>query len=219
MNFITQKEVDIPIGSLTVQGSLVLPKENNGIVIFSHGSGSSRYSRRNQMVAKKLNEHNFGTLLFDLLTEEEDQIYENRFDIDLLAKRLMIVTEWVKKHPSTKDHAIAYFGASTGAASALMAASKIKEISAIVCRGGRPDLAMNLLPKVIAPTLLIVGSLDLDVLALNRLAYNKLVSIKQIEIIQGASHLFEEPGKMELVSSLACNWFEKYLQPIGIINS
>jgi len=219
MNFITQKEVDIPIGSLSVQGSFVLPKENNGIVIFSHGSGSSRYSRRNQMVAKKLNEHNFGTLLFDLLTEEEDQIYENRFDIDLLAKRLMIVTEWVKKHPSTKNHAIAYFGASTGAASALMAASKIKEISAIVCRGGRPDLAMNLLPKVSAPTLLIVGSLDQDVLSLNRLAFDKLVSVKQIEIIQGASHLFEEPGKMEIVSSLACSWFEKYLQPVEITNS
>lgn len=171
------------------------------------------------MVAKKLNEHNFGTLLFDLLTEEEDQIYENRFDIDLLAKRLMIVTEWVKKHPSTKNHTIAYFGASTGAASALMAASKIKEISAIVCRGGRPDLAMNLLPKVSAPTLLIVGSLDQDVLSLNRLAYDKLVSVKQIEIIQGASHLFEEPGKMEIVSSLACSWFEKYLQPVEITNS
>ena len=219
MNFITQKEVDIPIGKLTVQGSLILPKHNNGIVIFSHGSGSSRYSRRNQMVSKKLNENNFGTLLFDLLTEEEDQIYENRFDIDLLTKRLILVTEWVKQNPSTNTCTIAYYGASTGAASALMAASKVNEISAVVSRGGRPDLAMNFLPKVTAPTLLIVGSLDHDVLALNKLAYDKLSCTKRLEIIQDASHLFEEAGKMEEVSSLACNWFGKYLQPVEILNS
>lgn len=218
MNFITQKEVDIPIGKLTVQGSLVLPKENNGIVIFSHGSGSSRYSRRNQMVAKKLNENNFGTLLFDLLTEEEDQIYENRFDIDLLTKRLILVTEWVRKNPTTNNCSIAYFGASTGAASALMAAARVNDISAVVSRGGRPDLAMNLLNKVIAPTLLIVGSLDHDVLALNQIAFQKLACIKQIEIIQGASHLFEEQGKMEEVSTIACKWFEKYLKPIEILH-
>lgn len=219
MNFITQIEVDIPIGKLTVQGSLVLPKTNNGIVIFSHGSGSSRYSRRNQMVAKKLNEKNFGTLLFDLLTEEEDQIYENRFDIDLLTKRLILVTEWVRKYPSTNTYAIAYYGASTGAASALMAATKVKEVSAVVSRGGRPDLAMDFLSKVTAPTLLIVGSLDHDVLDLNKLAYDKLECTKKLEIVQGASHLFEENGKMEEVSSLACNWFEKYLQPVELIKN
>lgn len=216
MNFITQKEVDIPIGKLTVQGSLVLPKENNGIVIFSHGSGSSRYSRRNQMVAKKLNDNNFGTLLFDLLTEEEDQIYENRFDIDLLSKRLIMVTEWVRKQANTNHTQIAYFGASTGAASALMAAAKLKNISAVVSRGGRPDLAMKSLPNVVSPTLLIVGSLDQDVLALNKIAFDELKCEKNIEIIEGASHLFEEPGKMDLVCTIATNWFEKFMEPIKI---
>ena len=178
MNFITQKEITIPIGKLNLQGSLVLPKENNGIIIFSHGSGSSRYSRRNQMVAKKLNENNFGTLLFDLLTEEEDQIYENRFDIDLLCKRLIIVTEWVRHQTNTNHAQISYFGASTGAASSLMAAAKLKNISAVVSRGGRPDLVMKSLPNVICPTLFIVGSLDQDVLALNKIAYDELNCVK-----------------------------------------
>ena len=210
------KEVNIPVGKVTVHGELIIPEKAKAIVIFSHGSGSSRFSKRNQQVAKYLQGKKLGTLLFDLLTEEEDQFYHNRFDIDLLTKRLAGATEWLERLPAAKDCRIGYFGASTGAASALKAAAFLPHIGAIVSRGGRPDLAMNNLPNVEAPTLLIVGSLDDDVLQLNKEAYEKLECKKKLEVVEGATHLFEEPGTMEIVSQLAGNWFEKYLTPVTV---
>lgn len=210
------KEVGIPVGKIMLKGELFIPLKAKAIIIFSHGSGSSRFSKRNQMVAKYLHEKYFGTLLFDLLTEEEDQHYHNRFDIDLLTKRLTDATEWMERLPAAKDCRIGFFGASTGAASALKAAAHLPHIGAVVSRGGRPDLAMNNLPKVEAPTLLIVGSLDYDVLQLNKEAYIQLECEKKLEVVDGATHLFEESGKMEIVSELAGNWFEKYLNPVSI---
>ena len=211
MDFTFHKEVSIPIGTAMLKGDLILPMKSNAIVVFSHGSGSSRLSSRNQMVAKYLNEKHFGTLLFDLLTEEEDKYYHNRFDIDLLTKRLAGATEWLERHPAAKDCRIGYFGASTGAASALKAAAYLPRIQAVVSRGGRPDLAMEQLSNVEAPTLLIVGGLDFEVLEMNKEAYLKLRCEKKLEVVAGATHLFEEAGKMEIVSELAGDWFEKYL--------
>jgi putative phosphoribosyl transferase len=216
MNYRYNREVSIPVGKVTVQGELIIPQEATAIIVFSHGSGSSRFSKRNRMVAKSLQDKNFGTLLFDLMTEEEDRNYYNRFDIDLLTKRLAGATEWLEKFPAAKDCRIGFFGASTGAASALQAASYLPQIGAVVSRGGRPDLAMAHLPKVEAPTLLIVGSLDYDVLQLNKAAYEKLKCEKKLEVVEGATHLFEEPGKMEIISELAGKWFEKYLSHILI---
>jgi pimeloyl-ACP methyl ester carboxylesterase len=190
---------------------LVIPSDTKGIIIFSHGSGSSRFSKRNRQVAGYLEKNNFGTLLFDLLTVNEDQVYSNRFDIDLLAKRLAGATEWLEKYPVAKDYRIGYFGASTGAASALKAAAFLPQIGAVVCRGGRPDLAMNELHLLTAPTLLIVGSLDQDVLQLNIKAYLEMNGVKKLNVVEGATHLFEEPDKMEIVADLAVNWFKKYL--------
>jgi putative phosphoribosyl transferase len=164
------KEINIPVGKVTVQGELIIPAKTKGIIIFSHGSGSSRFSIRNQMVAKYLHKKNFGTLLFDLLTEEEDRYYYNRFDIDLLTRRLTGAAEWLEELPDAKEHRIGFFGASTGAASALKAATVLPEVEAVVSRGGRPDLAMGSLSKVAAPTLLVVGSFDYDVLRLNKKA-------------------------------------------------
>jgi putative phosphoribosyl transferase len=216
MNYRYNREVSIPVGKVTVQGELIIPQEATAIIVFSHGSGSSRFSKRNRMVAKSLQDKNFGTLLFDLMTEEEDRNYYNRFDIDLLTKRLAGATEWLEKFPAAKDCRIGFFGASTGAASALQAASYLPQIGAVVSRGGRPDLAMAHLPKVEAPTLLIVGSLDYDVLQLNKAAYEKLKCEKKLEVVEGATNLFEEPGKMEIISELAGKWFEKYLSHILI---
>ena len=210
------QDVSIPAGKVTVKGELIIPTNANAIVIFSHGSGSSRFSKRNQKVARYLHEKNFGTLLFDLLTEEEDRDYYNRFNIDLLSKRLIAATEWLKKVPAAKDCRIGYFGASTGGASALQAAAQNAEIDAIVSRGGRPDLAMEYLENVKAPTLLIVGGLDTEVIELNKQAFKKLQCLKDLVIVQGASHLFEEPGKLDKVSELATAWFEKYLQVIKV---
>ncbi|MDP4261319.1 MAG: alpha/beta hydrolase [Bacteroidota bacterium] len=209
-------EVSIPLGKITVEGELTIPLKTDSIVIFSHGSGSSRFSKRNQEVAKYLQQKNMGTLLFDLLTREEDQYYHNRFDIDLLTRRLTGATEWLEKFPAAKDCSIGYFGASTGAASALKAAAYLPSVKAVVSRGGRPDLAMDVLHKVEAPTLLIVGSLDYDVLKLNQQAYAELKCPKQLEIVGGATHLFEEQGKMEIVAALAAGWFEKYLKQVNV---
>ncbi len=206
-------ETNIPVGKVILKGELFIPTRAEAIIIFSHGSGSSRFSLRNQLVAKYLQERNFGTLLFDLLTGEEDKHYHNRFDIGLLTKRLAGATEWLQEVPAAKDCRIGYFGASTGAASALKAAAVLPEIHAVVSRGGRPDLAMDDLSLVEAPTLLIVGSLDQDVLQLNKEAYGHLTCEKKLEIIPGASHLFEEPGTMEKVCEKAGAWFEKYLGP------
>jgi dienelactone hydrolase len=210
-----KKEVAIPFGNIRLKGELIIPPRTNAIIIFSHGSGSSRLSIRNQQVAKYLEGKHFGTLLFDLLTEAEDRHNYNRFDIDLLATRLSGVTGWLESHPAAKNCRIGFFGASTGAASALKVASALPQIAAVVSRGGRPDLAMKYLHMVKAPTLLIVGGLDSDVLKLNKVAYEKLNCEKKLEVVPGATHLFEETGKMEIVSELAGNWFEKYLNPIN----
>jgi len=212
------KDVSIPAGKVILQGELIIPLKAKAIIIFSHGSGSSRFSKRNQVVAQYLHERNFGTLLFDLLTEEEDRDYANRFDIDILTKRLAGATEWLEKLPAAYDCRIGFFGASTGAASALKAAAFLPHISAVVSRGGRPDLAMHDLPKVEAPTLFIVGSLDHTVLEMNKEAFRHLHCEKKLEVVEGATHLFEEPGKMKIVSELAANWFQKYLIPATIEN-
>jgi len=209
--------VNIPVANIKLPGDLIIPHGAKATIIFSHGSGSSRFSSRNKMVAQYLHKKKFATLLFDLLTEEEDKNYNNRFNIDLLTTRLAGATEWLERVPTAiRDFRTGYFGASTGAASALKAASFIPDISAVVSRGGRPDLVMKDLPNVKAPTLLIVGSLDYDVLQLNRQAYTQLRCEKKLEVVAGATHLFEEPGKMEIVSELAGNWFEKYLVPVKV---
>ncbi len=205
-------EIIIPIGNIHLQGILVIPRHARALVIFSHGSGSSRFSPRNTFVANELNKKGMATLLIDLLTPEEDNIYENRFDIDLLTSRLVAVTEFIRMKHELSKLPIGYFGASTGAASALNAAERLGEqINAIVSRGGRPDLADVDLPLVKAPTLLIVGGLDVAVIEMNERAYKDLYCEKKIAIVDGATHLFEEPGKLEEVAQLATEWFEKFL--------
>ena len=205
-------DLDIPLSSVTLKGDLIIPENARGIVIFSHGSGSSRFSSRNRMVAELIQKQNIGTFLFDLLTEEEDELYENRFNIDLLSDRLIETTQWLMDYKSTTDLPIGYFGASTGAASALRAAAYFKEkIKAVVSRGGRPDLAITELPQVTAPTLLIVGGLDVAVIGMNKIAYDQLETVKEMKIIPGATHLFEEPGKLLEVAELAMVWYKRYL--------
>jgi len=205
-------EVEIKINDEGIKGILEVPKEAKGIVIFSHGSGSGRLSPRNNFVAKVLQKAGIATLLIDLLTPEEGLDRRNVFDIPLLTERLKLATEFIQKKPLTKKFAIGYFGASTGAASALRASAALgSQIKAVVSRGGRPDMAMEDLPQVKSPTLLIVGSLDDVVIGLNREAYEKLNCEKELKIIPGASHLFEEPGKLEEVANLAAEWFLKYL--------
>jgi putative phosphoribosyl transferase len=204
--------VHIPVESVVLEGVLDIPQDAHAVVIFAHGSGSSRHSKRNRYVAQVLREDGLATLLFDLLTKEEDLIYENRFDIPLLAKRLSSVTLWVKKQPQTRNLMIGYFGASTGAAAALVAAAEANsEVDAIVLRGGRPDLAEKYLHLVTAPTLFIVGGDDYIVIQLNQQAYNFLKVKKELQIIPGASHLFEEPGTLEQVAHLAAEWFNEHL--------
>lgn len=205
-------DLDIPLASVTLKGDLMVPENATGIVIFSHGSGSSRFSSRNKMVAELIQQHHIGTFLFDLLTEEEDEINENRFNIDLLSDRLIATTQWLMEQENTKELPIGYFGASTGAASALQAAAYFKEkIKAVVSRGGRPDLAISNLPHVTAPTLLIVGSLDTPVISMNKMAYDTLEAPKEMKIVEAATHLFEEPGKLQEVADLAIDWYKKYL--------
>lgn len=206
------KTLEIQLDDVTLVGQMVLPEVAHGLVIFSHGSGSSRFSPRNNFVAQQLQRRGIGTFLFDLLTEEEDKDYSQRFNIELLSQRLLQVTKQVVKLKDVKRLPVGYFGASTGAASALYAASVLlNRISAVVSRGGRPDMAMEQLPAVKAPTLLIVGGLDSEVIKLNEKAFNKLSGIKQLEIIDGATHLFEEPGTLEQVAKLAGDWFTQYL--------
>lgn len=218
MNFQYHSQVEIPFGNIQLKGELIIPLNANAVIIFSHGSGSSRFSPRNKMVADYLHQHEFGTLLFDLLTEKEDQQYANRFDIGLLTGRLVTATTWLEQREVMKNFRIGYFGASTGAASALRAAAILPQIGAVVSRGGRPDLAMEALHNVKAPTMLIVGSADHDVLILNRKAFFQLKCEKEFKIIKGASHLFEEPGTMQRVCEFAAEWFEKYLQPAKILD-
>jgi putative phosphoribosyl transferase len=181
------------------------------VVLFAHGSGSSRFSRRNQLVANSLVAANIGTLLFDLLSEGEEANRRNVFDVELLAGRLRHATDWIAARPATADLHIGYFGASTGAAAALVAAAGDPRVRAIVSRGGRPDLAGEFLARVTAPTLLIVGGADPPVVPLNRTALERLAGIKRLEIVPGATHLFEEPGALESVAALARLWFLEHL--------
>jgi putative phosphoribosyl transferase len=202
--------------TITLEGNLSLPENPRGVVLFAHGSGSSRHSPRNQFVAQLLHEAAFATLLIDLLTmqEEEQDRYTGRFrfDIELLSRRVVGATDWLNANPTTANLKIGYFGASTGAAAALVAAAaRPMAVGAVVSRGGRPDLASSYLPAVQAPTLLLVGSNDIQVIELNRWAFSLLRCEKQLEIIPGASHLFEEPGTLEKVAQLSSQWFTRYL--------
>jgi putative phosphoribosyl transferase len=204
-------DISIPVNGIRLRGELCIPIKASSIIVFSHGSGSSRMSPRNRQVAIYLQKRNFGTLLFDLLTPEEDHNYHNRFEIDLLRERLVEATIWLQNFPAARNTAIGFFGASTGAASALKAVIDLPYVYALVSRGGRPDLAMDDLPMVNVPTLLIVGSEDEQVLQYNRMAYQALNCEKNLEIVNGATHLFEEPGKMEIVSELATDWFSQHV--------
>lgn len=204
--------VSIPVNGIFVEGILRIPHNACGLVLFAHGSGSSRNSPRNNFVAGILRQARVGTLLFDLLTEEEDQVYQNRFNIGLLTQRLIKTTEWISKQSQTKNLPVGYFGASTGTASALKAAAHLgSKVKAVVSRGGRPDLALDEIPKVKSSTLLIVGENDPEVIALNQQAYSALNTTKKLEIVPGSSHLFEEPNTLQKVAELARNWFKKYL--------
>ena len=207
-----ERLVQIDADGVTLEGALAIPPGAEGVVLFAHGSGSSRHSPRNNFVAGVLRAAGLGTLLFDLLTEKEDEVYETRFDIDLLTRRLIAATRWFMKQPRSRGLAVGYFGSSTGAASALRAAAALGgEIGAIVSRGGRPDLAGGALPRVQSPTLLIVGGDDLTVIDLNRRAYDQMKGERELKIIPGATHLFEEPGALEEVARLAADWFKRYL--------
>jgi len=215
------ENVFIPVGSAIVEGHLESPEGADKMVIFSHGSGSSRFSPRNKYVADMLNKENISTLLLDLLTPKEDLNYAARFDIRLLTQRLVGVSRWILEQPLFRNFQIGYFGASTGAASALRAAAMLEDrIKAVVSRGGRPDLAMQELPFVKAPVLLIVGSLDDHVIELNRQAFDQLRCKKEMVIVEGASHLFEEPGKLQEVAVVAAEWFKKHLSyPVQLIST
>jgi putative phosphoribosyl transferase len=212
-------EVEIAVGSTPLKGSLALATNASGVVLFVHGSGSSRFSSRNQAVARDLQSGGLSTLLFDLLSEDEERVDEItgelRFDIGLLSDRVIAVTGWLRQEPDTRDLGIGYFGASTGAAAALRAAAYFADrpevVRAVVSRGGRPDLAMESLPLVAAPTLLIVGGDDQSVLQMNRRALAELTAVNDLRVVAGASHLFEEPGALEVVSRLAREWFLRYL--------
>ena len=203
------REREVVLSPVGIAGILALPKPGKGVVVFAHGSGSGRRSPRNNYVARQLQVAGLGTLLLDLLTEEEAQDRANVFDIELLARRLTLASDWLGKRADVRAAPVGFFGASTGAAAALVAETySARPIGAIVSRGGRPDLAGPALPKVRAPTLLIVGSLDHGVIELNQEAFAKLTCEKEIAIVNGASHLFEEPGTLDMVVQLARRWFD-----------
>ena len=215
---VEERLVRVKAGSATIEGNLNLPEGARAVVLFAHGSGSSRFSSRNRYVARVLNEAKLATLLIDLLTSEEEAIDQRtahlRFDIRLLAGRLVSATDWLTQNVDTRHLSIGYFGASTGAAAALVAAAERPEVvHAVDSRGGRPDLAGAALPRVRAPTLLIVGGDDVQVIELNRAALALLRCEKQLVIIPGASHLFEEPGALDEVARLAREWFRQHLIP------
>jgi len=220
----TESEVHIPLGAITLEGTLCVPDEARGIVLFAHGSGSSRFSPRNGFVARQLRQGRLATLLMDLLTEDEEQqdMYTGhlRFDLDLLARRVVAASEWLGRGTVASGLPIGLFGSSTGGGAALIAAAQRPErIRAVVSRGGRPDLAGPWLSGVRCPTLLIVGGADIPVIRLNRQALEALTCEKRLEIVPGASHLFEEPGTLEKVAVLARDWFVRQLstseQPTG----
>ena len=209
-----RREVLVPAGKVSLPGTATIPEGATGIVAFAHGSGSSRHSPRNQYVAGVLHAHGIATLLFDLLTPHEDQTYATRFDIGQLTDRLLAAIDWLEDNQETKGMKIGCFGASTGAAAALQAAAKRPGIAAVVSRGGRPDLAgPQALALVPAPTLLIVGGWDDGVIDLNRQAYVLLQCEKKLEIVPGATHLFEEPGTLEQAAEHAANWFASHFRP------
>jgi putative phosphoribosyl transferase len=206
------KDVRIPAGRVMLDGQLCLPSAPTGIVLFAHGSGSSRHSPRNQFVASVIREAGAGTLLFDLLTREEEMVDDEtralRFDIGLLAARLVAAAQWLGQQQEARSHPLGFFGASTGGGAALVAAAQLgAAIAAVVSRGGRPDLAGSALPRVLSPTLLIVGGYDEMVIDLNKQAFAQLRCPKELSIVSRASHLFEEPGKLEEVSRLTADWF------------
>lgn len=212
MNFKFYDTIVIPIDNITISGELIIPENSRALVLFSHGSGSSRFSPRNNFVAKELNKKGISTFLFDLLTKEEDEEYKNRFNIDLLSNRLIQVTKHIASLPVASNLNIGYFGASTGVASAINAAIALPDlIQAVVSRGGRPDLAMYEIERLKAPTLLIAGELDYDVIALNKKVYDSMTCEKEMTIVKDASHLFEEQGTMNKVALNAILWFNKYL--------
>ena len=209
-------EVQIPAGGAVLSGNLTIAENPMALVLFAHGSGSSRHSPRNQFVARTLNRAGLGTLLFDLLTPEEEALdiytHEHRFNIGLLAERLVHATKWARQQEETRDQRIGYFGSSTGGAAALVAAAELpQDVGAVVSRGGRPDLAGDALPKAQAPTLLIVGGNDDIVIELNEQARDRMHCEVKLEIIPGATHLFEEPGALEKVAKLASDWFSLHL--------
>ena len=215
-----ERLVSIPVGAESLEGNLSVPAGAGGVVLFAHGSGSSRHSPRNQFVARVLRQAGLATLLTDLLTLAEEAADERtrhlRFDIELLARRLAGITDWLGQYPDTRELAIGYFGASTGAAAALVAAADRPDaVGAIVSRGGRPDLAGPFLPRVLAPTLLIVGGNDRPVLDLNREALTLLRVEKELVVVPGATHLFEETGALEEVARLAADWFTRHLGRTG----
>ncbi|MEW6544756.1 MAG: alpha/beta hydrolase [Nitrospirota bacterium] len=206
------QQIIVPAGRARLSGILAVPEKAGGVVLFAHGSGSGRMSPRNRFVAERLQSGGLATLLIDLLTEEEAEDRRKVFDIDLLTDRLLAAAEWLAANPSTEGFRLGYFGASTGAGAALQAAARSpSSVAAVVSRGGRPDLAAPYLPKVTAPTLLIVGGWDEAVIELNREAYELLTCTKDLAIVPGATHLFEEPGKLEQVADLALRWFVRYL--------
>lgn len=208
-----ETQVQIPVDSVTLDGALTIPANAVGLVLFVHGSGSSRFSPRNNFVARELRNAGLGTLLIDLLTRAEDQDYERRFDIPLLTQRVLRVTYWLQAQPSTRKLALGYFGASTGAAAALQAAAESgSKVYTVVSRGGRPDLAgAQALGQVRCPVLLIVGGDDDVVIELNQQAAALLTCPKELVIVPGATHLFEEPGTLDQVAKLAADWFRHHL--------
>ena len=208
----TDSQISVATGGVVLEGMLQVPAQPRAVILFAHGSGSSRFSPRNNFVAGVLRRHNLATVLIDLLTASEDQVYETRFDIELLTQRLHSVAEWAKTESTAKDLPLGLFGASTGAASALRLAAWLRHgIYAVVSRGGRPDLAEDFLAHVTAPTLLVVGGKDELVLELNRKAYEQLRTEAELVIIPGATHLFEEPGTLEAVAEKATEWFANHL--------
>ena len=213
MNYLFNDTIKILIGNNQLSGELIIPLSAESLVLFSHGSGSSRFSPRNSYVAKELQKQNIGTFLFDLLTKDEDQIYANRFNIELLTNRLIFVTKLISSKEECRQLNLGYFGASTGAASAMKAASALPDlIHAIVSRGGRPDLAMDVAKNIKAPVLLIVGEIDYQVLEFNKDFFNVLNCEKKIKIVPKATHLFEEEGTLKEATLFASDWFLKYLK-------
>lgn len=207
----TVTEIDLP--DATLEGELVVPEDASGVVVFAHGSGSSRHSPRNNFVAERLRQRGLGTLLFDLLTEREDRSREMRFDIDLLTDRLAATTQWLRKCPEASGRSLGYFGSSTGAAAAMRGAARREtDIDAVVSRGGRVDLAAEVAGDLTAPTLLIVGGDDDSVLELNREVFEAFTAEADLRVVEGAGHLFEGEGELETVADHAADWFVRHLE-------